>query len=73
MFTIFASNIISSKSLVIHHPHQVFKKNGVEHLLSDPTNREKYYDKIYQTLLNLGRFYNFYENPEIAKLLGLKL
>ena len=62
---------ISSKSLVIHKAHQVFNKNGLNYMDIDPINKEVFYNKFYSMLINYSKYYNFFENKQIAKITGL--
>lgn len=64
---------ISSKSLVKHKAHQVYKINNVDHYKNDDINREKYLNKFFGVLLEYGRVHDFYKLKNLAKGLRLKI
>jgi hypothetical protein len=64
---------ISAKSLVRHKAHQVYKLNGVDSYANDAINREKYLNKFFGVLLDVGKLVDVYQNPEIAKYMKLRI
>jgi len=57
---------MSAKSLVKHKAHQVYKINKINPIEHDLINREKYLNKFFGILLDMGDKYDFYSDEEFC-------
>jgi len=64
-------NWISSKSLVIHKPHQVFELNGLNRYEIEVKNKEILRNKLIQAFYEYGKMIDLFSFDEIAKKSGL--